>query len=42
VQLARLTKRQARDMVERRAGKGRQAGTPAPLEQQAKSEEGKS
>ena len=30
VQLTRLTKRQAREMVERLAGKGRQAGTPAP------------
>jgi hypothetical protein len=42
VQLARLTKRQARDMVERLAGKGRQARTPAPPEQEGRSEEGKS
>jgi ATP/maltotriose-dependent transcriptional regulator MalT len=39
VQLARLTKRQARDMVERLAAKGRQAGTPAPLEQEGRSQE---
>ena len=42
VQLARLTKRQARDMVERLAGKGGQAGTPAPLQQEERSPEGKS